>query len=176
MQAKCIIVKGDLLPDNIVFTLLINRLHKPDCQNGFILDGFPRTLAQAKLLKDAQIDIHYILDIQINDKDIIQRLSGRRIHPASGRSYHIRYNPPKVAGIDDISGEPLIQRNDDKEETIQHRLKIYHNNTKPILAYYQKYSANNNTTKPKVLFLKGTSTQQEIFNTIWSEIGMRAAD
>ena len=137
-QAKAFMDAGKLVTDEIIIGLVKERIAQDDCQNGFLLDGFPRTIAQADALKDNNIQIDAVIEIKVPDELIVQRLSGRRIHPASGRSYHIKYNPPKEEGKDDITGEPLIQRDDDKEETILARLKVYHEQTAPLVDYYQQ--------------------------------------
>ena len=136
LSAKKIMDSGALVSDDIMINLVKERIAKEDCQNGFLLDGFPRTQAQAQSLKDAGVKIDYVLDIQVPDEEIIHRLSGRYVHPASGRTYHVDYHPPKIAGLDDITGEALVQRDDDKEETVKKRLQVYHELTKPLIHFY----------------------------------------
>lgn len=137
-KVKIIMDSGGLVDDQLMIDLVKKRIAEQDCVNGFLLDGFPRTLPQAVALKEANIDIDYVIEIHVDDKDIVKRISGRRVHLPSGRVYHNELNPPKVEGIDDITGELLIQRDDDKEATILHRLKVYHELTSPLIAYYQE--------------------------------------
>jgi adenylate kinase len=138
LEAKKQMEAGSLVPDDIILGLIKERIAEPDCQNGFLLDGFPRTIAQAEGLADMNVTIDYVIEIAVDDEEIIRRLSGRRIHPGSGRVYHIEFNPPKVAGKDDVTGESLIQRDDDREETVRKRLEVYHRQTKPLVDYYRK--------------------------------------
>jgi len=126
LEAKKFMDAGGLVPDTVIIGLVKERINQDDCSNGFLFDGFPRTIPQANALNDAGVDIDYVIEIDVNDEEIIKRLSGRRVHPESGRTYHVLFNTPKVEGIDDISGEPLVQRDDDKEETIKKRLEVYH--------------------------------------------------
>ncbi|TNH03871.1 adenylate kinase [Testudinibacter sp. TR-2022] len=136
-QAKQLMDAGKLVPDDLIIALVKERVAQDDAKNGFLLDGFPRTIPQADALKDAKIDIDFVLEFDVPDQVIVERMSGRRVHPASGRVYHVVYNPPKIDGKDDISGEDLIIRADDKPETVLDRLNIYHNTTKPLVDYYQ---------------------------------------
>ncbi len=137
-EAKKQMEAGGLVPDDIILGLIKERIAEPDCQNGFLFDGFPRTIAQAEGLADMNVDLDYVIEIAVDDEEIIRRLSGRRIHPGAGRVYHIEFNPPKVVGKDDVTGEPLIQRDDDREETVRKRLEIYHRQTKPLVDYYER--------------------------------------
>ncbi len=134
--AKKIMDEGGLVSDDIILGLIKERIAQEDCANGFLLDGFPRTIAQAEGLKEMGVDIDYVIEIKVDDEEIIKRMAGRRVHPGSGRSYHVDYNPPKQQGLDDVTGEPLIQREDDKEETVRKRLKVYHEQTQPLVDYY----------------------------------------
>ena len=136
VEAKKVMDAGGLVSDNIILGLIKERIMQADCQNGFLLDGFPRTIAQAEGLEAMGIAIDHVIEIEVADEEIIKRMAGRRVHTQSGRTYHILYNPPKVEGIDDITGEPLILRDDDKEETVRKRLSVYHNQTKPLVDYY----------------------------------------
>lgn len=136
-QAKVVMDKGQLVSDELIINLVKERLEQPDCANGCIFDGFPRTIAQAQALANAGVDIDYVVEISVPDDEIVQRLSGRRSHPASGRVYHVVYNPPKVAGLDDETGEPLVQRDDDKEAVIRDRLAVYHGQTAMLVGHYQ---------------------------------------
>ena len=140
LKAKVLMEKGELLPDDLILDLVKDRISEKDCANGFLFDGFPRTLDQANALKDKGIKIDCVIEIMVDDDEIIQRMSGRRVHTASGRTYHIKYNPPKQENIDDETGEPLIQRPDDNEETVRKRLAIYHDQTSPLVDFYKKSS------------------------------------
>ena len=141
VQAKKIMDQGLLVSDEIILGLIKERIKDPDCEKGFLLDGFPRTIAQADGLELMGIGIDHVIEFQVDDEEIVQRMSGRRVHLASGRSYHIRFNPPRVDGLDDVTGEPLIQRDDDSEATVRKRLAVYHDQTLPLVSYYQKKAA-----------------------------------
>ena len=141
LAAKKIMDAGELVSDDIIIGLVKERLQQPDCKNGFLFDGFPRTIPQAEALKEAGIPIDYVLEIAVPDEAILERMSGRRVHLPSGRSYHIKFNPPKVEGKDDVTGEDLIQRDDDKEETVKKRLQVYHKQTEALVDFYQKLDA-----------------------------------
>jgi adenylate kinase len=138
LKVKDIMASGGLVSDDIIIALVKERLSQPDCQKGFLFDGFPRTIPQAQALMDAGVKIDRVIEIDVADAEIISRLSGRRVHAASGRVYHIEHNPPKAAGIDDVSGEPLVQREDDQEETVRKRLAVYHEQTKPLVTFYKQ--------------------------------------
>ena len=140
LKAKVLMEKGELVPDDLILDLVKDRISEKDCANGFLFDGFPRTLDQANALKEKGIKIDCVIEIMVGDDEIIQRMSGRRVHTASGRTYHIKYNPPKQENIDDETGEPLIQRPDDNEETVRKRLAIYHDQTSPLVDFYKKSS------------------------------------
>ena len=140
LKAKVLMEKGELVPDDLILDLVKDRISEKDCANGFLFDGFPRTLDQANALKEKGIKIDCVIEIMVDDDEIIQRMSGRRVHSASGRTYHIKYNPPKQENIDDETGEPLIQRPDDNEETVRKRLAIYHDQTSPLVDFYKKSS------------------------------------
>ena len=141
LKAKSFMDRGELVPDNLIIDLVKQRIIQEDCSRGFMLDGFPRTLSQAKALDEAQLKINYVVAIEVPDEVIIERLSGRRVHPASGRTYHVQFNPPKNANKDDITNEELIIRDDDKEETVISRLANYNKSTKPLISFYQDKSA-----------------------------------
>jgi len=136
IEAKKVMDAGGLVSDGIILGLIKERIAQPDCANGFLLDGFPRTIAQAEGLKDMGVNIDTVIEIVVEDEEIVKRMAGRRVHLQSGRTYHIEFNPPKVDGLDDVTGEPLIQRDDDKEETVRKRLSVYHEQTKPLVGYY----------------------------------------
>jgi adenylate kinase len=138
LAAKKVMDAGQLVSDDIILGLVKERLKQPDCAQGYLLDGFPRTIPQAEGLKGANVVVDYVLEIDVPDADIIMRMGGRRVHPASGRTYHVKFNPPRVDGRDDATGEPLVQRDDDKEETVRKRLEVYRSQTRPLVDYYSK--------------------------------------
>jgi len=141
LQAKKVMDAGALVSDDIIIGLVKDRLQQPDCQSGYLFDGFPRTIPQAQALLDADIKIDYVVEIEVPEEDIIERMSGRRVHPASGRTYHVKFNPPKQEGLDDVTGEPLVQRDDDKEETVRNRLAVYREQTRPLVDFYSKMAS-----------------------------------
>lgn len=153
--AQAAIEKGQLVSDDVIIQLIRERIAQPDCEKGFLLDGFPRTLTQAEALRRDQIYIDAILELAVPEAILIKRLSGRRLHPGSGRTYHIEYHPPKVADKDDVTGEPLIQREDDHPSVIQARLEVYHQQTQPLLHYYQQWAASHDARAPKLFNLAG---------------------
>ncbi len=165
-QAQQIMKRGELVSDDIMIGLIKARLTKPDCQRGFLLDGFPRTLPQAEALKAQHIHPDFVLEIALDDEAIVQRLSGRRLHPASGRVYHIDFNPPKTAGKDDVTGEPLIQRPDDEEATVRNRLQVYHEQTEPLIHYYQQWEASGTPDAPHLIKVEGRGSVEEIHHII----------
>ena len=150
MMAKKIMEAGGLVSDDIIINLVKERIAEPDCANGFLFDGFPRTIPQADAMKAAGVRIDRVVEIDVADDEIIRRMSGRRVHPASGRTYHVIFNPPKVENFDDITGEPLIQRDDDKEETVRKRLAVYHEQTEPLIAYYSSWSEEGTVDAPVI--------------------------
>ena len=160
LKAKSVMDAGGLVSDDLIINLVKERIAQADCANGFLFDGFPRTIPQAEALREAGVALDHVVEIAVEDEEIVKRLSGRRVHPASGRVYHIEYNPPKVAGKDDISGEELVQREDDKEETVRHRLSVYHSQTKPLVDFYQKLSAAQG--KPKYSHIPGVGSVEAI--------------
>ena len=149
LAAKQVMDSGALVSDDIIIGLVLDRLKAADCASGYLFDGFPRTIPQAEAMKKAHVPIDYVLEIAVPDSAIIERMSGRRVHVASGRTYHVTFNPPRVAGKDDVTGEPLIQRDDDKEETVQNRLAVYHAQTEPLIAYYAKWGASGDPHAPR---------------------------
>src|SRR3954452_6483123 len=149
VAAKKVMDAGQLVSDDIIIGLVKERLKQPDCAKGYLFDGFPRTIPQAEAMKNAAVELDYVLEIDVPDEEIITRMSGRRVHPASGRTYHVKFNPPKFEGTDDLTGEALVQREDDKEETVKKRLDVYHSQTKPLVAYYEKWAATGNGKAPK---------------------------
>ena len=162
VAAKKIMDAGGLVSDEIIIGLVKERLTQPDCINGCLFDGFPRTIPQAQALINAGINIDHVVEIAVPDAEIIGRLSGRRVHPASGRVYHVDHNPPKVAGKDDVSGDNLVQRDDDKEETIKKRLEIYHEQTVQLVGFYQQLAASGDTTAPKYAKVEGVGSVDSI--------------
>lgn len=169
LQVKDIMAAGALVPDELIIGLVKERIAQDDCKNGFLFDGFPRTIPQAEALFAAGVEIDHVLEISVDDEEIVQRLSGRRVHPDSGRIYHIAHNPPKQPGIDDVTGEPLIQREDDKEQTIRKRLAVYHEQTEPLVSYYQQLSAKYG--KPMCSKVEGVGSMSDIKNKIFSVLG-----
>jgi adenylate kinase len=149
LAAKKVMDAGGLVSDDIIIGLVKDRLKEPDCASGYLFDGFPRTLPQADAMKDADVLIDYVLEIDVPDSSIIERMSGRRVHTASGRTYHVTFNPPKVAGKDDVTGEELIQRDDDREETVKKRLEVYHGQTKLLVGYYNDWATSGKPGAPK---------------------------
>ncbi|HAT6333469.1 TPA: adenylate kinase [Legionella pneumophila] len=166
LSAKKIMESGGLVSDDIIIGLVKERLKNPDCDRGFLFDGFPRTLVQAEALKDAEIHLDHVIEIAVDDEEIIERISGRRIHQPSGRVYHVVNQPPKNQGVDDITGEPLIQRDDDKEETIRKRLQVYHSQTAPLVQYYKEWAESGSKEAPKFHTISGTGTVDQIFDNI----------
>lgn len=162
VEAKKIMDAGGLVSDDIIIGLVKERLQQPDCANGYLLDGFPRTIPQAEALRAAGIGVEFVLEIDVEDEEIIGRMSGHRVHPGSGRTYHIKFNPPKVEGIDDVSGEPLIQRDDDKEATVMKRLQVYRSQTLPLVEYFQKWSATRDPVAPKYRRVEGIGSVDNI--------------
>ena len=166
LEAKKIMDAGELVSDDLILSLVKERITQDDCKSGYLFDGFPRTIAQAEGMVTANIDVDYVVELQVDDDAIVDRMSGRRIHPGSGRSYHIVYNPPKKPDTDDITGEPLIQRDDDKEETVRNRLKVYHDQTAPLIAFYTDLQAKKTEKAPKLLQINGMNDIDEIKNNI----------
>lgn len=160
LKVKGVMESGGLVSDDIIIDLIKERITQPDCANGFLFDGFPRTIPQAEALREAGVKIDHVVEIAVDDEEIVKRLSGRRVHPASGRIYHTEHNPPKVPGKDDETGEALIQRDDDKEETVRHRLAVYHDQTKPLIDFYQKLGATEGT--PKFSHVAGVGSVEQI--------------
>ena len=162
MAAKKVMDAGGLVSDDIMIGLVKDRLKECDCDNGYLFDGFPRTIAQADAMKDAGIHVDYVLEIDVPDESIVERMSGRRSHPGSGRVYHIKFNPPKVDNLDDLTGEPLIQRDDDKAETVMKRLAVYHNQTEVLLGYYNKWAQSGLPGAPKYRRISGVGPVEQI--------------
>lgn len=170
IMAKKIMESGGLVSDDIIINLVRERIAEPDCANGFLFDGFPRTIPQADALKAANVQIDYVVEIDVPDSEIIKRMSGRRVHPASGRTYHIEFNPPKVAGKDDVTGEALIQRDDDQEETVRKRLQVYHDQTRPLIQYYRNWSASGTSNAPRYIKIAGIGDVDAIRHSIMTAL------
>ena len=162
LQAKAVMDSGALVSDDIIIGLVKERITQPDCAKGFLFDGFPRTIPQADAMKAAGVKLDYVLEIDVPFDAIIERMSGRRSHPASGRTYHVKFNPPKVAGQDDVTGEPLIQRDDDKEETVKKRLDVYSAQTRPLVDYYSSWAKADPAAAPKYRAISGIGSVDEI--------------
>jgi len=170
LAAKKVMDGGNLVSDDIIIGLVQERIKQPDCANGYFFDGFPRTIPQAQALKDAGIQIDYVVEIEVADKEIIQRMSGRRVHPASGRTYHLVFNPPRVEGKDDITGEALVQRPDDVESTVIKRLNVYHDQTKPLVEYYSAWAKSGDAQAPKCINIPGVGGVTEIRDKIFAAL------
>lgn len=162
LQAQAVMAAGGLVSDELIINLVKERLTQADCANGFLFDGFPRTIPQAEAMRAAGVNLDYVLEIDVPFDAIIERMSGRRSHPASGRTYHVKFNPPKVDGIDDVSGEPLVQRDDDKEETVKKRLDVYSAQTRPLVDYYSKWAASSPNEAPKYRMISGMGSVESI--------------
>jgi adenylate kinase len=162
VAAKQVMDAGGLVSDDLIISLVKERIAQPDCANGFLFDGFPRTIPQADAMKSAGVKLDLVLEIDVPDAAIIERMSGRRVHPASGRTYHVINNPPKAADQDDVTGEPLIQRDDDREEIVRKRLEVYHRQTRPLVDYYAQWAATGDVQAPRYRKIDGTGTVEEI--------------
>ena len=170
IAAKKVIDSGSLVSDDIIIGLVKERIKESDCAKGFLFDGFPRTIPQADAMKAAGVELDFVVDIAVDDSEIVDRISGRRTHPGSGRTYHVKFNPPKVAGKDDVTGEDLIQRDDDKEETIKKRLSVYHDQTKPLIAYYGDWAASGVPGAPRYARVAGVGKVEEIRDRIFAAL------
>jgi adenylate kinase len=161
LEAKKFMDAGGLVPDEVIIGMIKERIQDADCKDGFLFDGFPRTIPQAEAMKQAGVDIDYVVEIDVPDEEIIKRMSGRRMHLASGRTYHVIFNPPKVTGKDDVTGEELVQRDDDKEETVMKRLEVYHSQTKPLVEYYSSW-AKSSDKAPQYVKVDGIGKMDDI--------------
>ncbi len=170
LAAKKIMDAGGLVSDDIIIGLVKDRIKEPDCAKGFLFDGFPRTIPQAEAMKEAGVKIDYVVEIDVDDAEIIKRMSGRRVHVASGRTYHVVFNPPKAAGKDDATGEDLIQRDDDKEETVKKRLEVYHAQTEPLVEYYSKWANSGQPGAPKYAKIAGVGSVENIRDGIFAAL------
>ncbi len=162
LAAKRVMDSGALVSDDIIIGLVKERLTEPDCAKGYLFDGFPRTIPQADAMKDAKVPIDYVLEIAVPDASIVERMSGRRVHVASGRTYHVRFNPPKREGLDDVTGEPLVQREDDREETVTKRLEVYHAQTEPLVAYYTRWAETGAREAPRYRRVDGEGSVESV--------------
>ncbi|MBI2970446.1 MAG: adenylate kinase [Gammaproteobacteria bacterium] len=170
MEAKKIMDAGELVSDDLILGLVRERVAQPDCANGYLFDGFPRTIAQAEGMKAAGIQVEFVLEIHVDDEEIVRRMSGRRVHTASGRTYHVVFNPPKTPGQDDVSGEPLVQRADDQEETVRKRLDVYHRQTAPLIDYYSRRAENGDPDAPAYIRIEGSGDLKRIRDSILSAL------
>ena len=170
LEARKFMDAGALVPDEVIIGLVQERIGQPDCKNGFLFDGFPRTIPQADAMKNAGVDLDYVVEIDVDDAEIVKRLAGRRVHPSSGRVYHVTFNPPKADGKDDVTGEALVQRDDDKEETILKRLEVYHSQTKQLVAYYSDMAASGAPGAPKYVRIAGVGSMESIRDQILREL------
>ena len=170
LEAKSYMDSGGLVPDAVIIGLVTERIKEADCKNGFLFDGFPRTIPQADAMKAAGVNIDYVVEIDVPDSAIVERMSGRRSHPDSGRTYHVTFNPPKVEGKDDITGEDLVQREDDKEETVKKRLDVYHDQTKPLVDYYANWADSGEAGAPKHVKVNGLGEMNNIRDNIFDSL------
>jgi adenylate kinase len=166
LKAKGFMDSGGLVPDDVIIGLVKERIQESDCEKGFLFDGFPRTIPQADAMKEAGVPIDAVVDINVPDEEIIKRMGGRRAHLASGRTYHVTFNPPKEEGKDDVTGEPLVQRDDDKEETVRNRLDVYHDQTEPLIDYYKDWQSSGEAGAPQYVRIEGIGKVEEIRDQI----------
>lgn len=168
LQAKKVMDEGGLVSDDIIIGLVKERIAQADCAKGFLFDGFPRTIPQADAMKDAGVKIDAVVEIDVADEEIIKRMSGRRVHPGSGRTYHVVYNPPKVDGKDDVTGEELVQREDDREDTVRQRLKVYHDQTEPLISYYRGWNEEGTEGAPRYVYVPGVGSVDDIRDKVFN--------
>ncbi|MGH1472295.1 MAG: adenylate kinase [Cellvibrionaceae bacterium] len=168
IKAKSIMESGALMPDDLIIDIVKSRIEEDDCQKGFLFDGFPRTIPQAQALIDSGIEIDHVIEIHVDDEEIVSRLSGRRVHESSGRVYHLKYAPPQKEGVDDETGDALIQREDDKEETVRKRLSIYHDQTEPLVEFYKKLLINGESNAPEYTQVKGVGDVDAIREKVFA--------
>ncbi|HEX9182427.1 MAG TPA: adenylate kinase [Burkholderiales bacterium] len=169
--AKRLMDAGQLVADDVILKLVAERLKRPDCAKGYLFDGFPRTLPQAEAMKADSVRVDAVLEIDVPDEEIVRRMGGRRVHPASGRTYHVAFNPPKVAGQDDVTGEPLVQREDDREETVRRRLEVYRAQTRPLVEYYARWAAAGDARAPRYVRISGLGGVEEIRDRAFAALG-----
>jgi len=173
LAAKDVMASGQLVSDDLIIRLVKERIKEPDCHNGFLLDGFPRTISQAMALKEEGIYIDYVVEIDVDDAEIVKRMSGRRMHEPSGRVYHVKFNPPKTEGRDDETGDPLVQREDDQEETVRKRLSVYHSQTEPLIAFYSKQAQKGAHPCLHYVRIKGTGSVNDIRDQVLMALGAK---
>ena len=169
-DAKGYMDRGALVPDPLVIELVKERVKQPDAASGFIIDGFPRTIAQAEALRAAGLDIDFVVDFDVDDEEVLKRMSGRRVHPGSGRTYHVVFNPPKLPDHDDVTGEPLVQRPDDNEQTVRTRINTYHDQTKPLVKYYLDWSASGDPRAPRYVHIDGLGAVEAVRDQIFAAL------
>ncbi len=170
LEAKKFMDAGGLVPDAVIIGMVQERLKEADCQNGYLFDGFPRTIPQAEAMKAAGVALDFVVEVDVPDSSIIERLAGRRVHLPSGRTYHVKFNPPKVVGKDDVTGEDLVQRDDDKEETVKKRLEVYHSQTKPLVDFYGNWAATGDAKAPKSRKVAGVGGVDEITARVFAAL------
>jgi adenylate kinase len=170
IKAKAVMDAGQLVSDDIIIGLVQERITQQDCANGFLFDGFPRTIPQADALKEAGVKIDAVVEIDVDNEEIIKRMSGRRVHPGSGRTYHVIFNPPKAEGTDDVTGDALIQREDDKEETVRARLKVYDEQTAPLVSYYKSWVESDAASAPRYVYIPGVGSVEQIRDNIFAAL------
>ena len=171
VAAKQVMDGGNLVSDEVIIALVKERISRPDCRAGFLFDGFPRTIPQAEAMKTAQVPIEHVVEIAVSDATIVERMSGRRVHVASGRTYHAKFNPPKKDMVDDVTGEALVLRKDDEEATVRNRLEVYHRQTEPLVAYYEKWAATGDRRAPKYHRIDGVGAVEEVRDRIFAALG-----
>lgn len=170
LEAKRLMDAGQLCPDGLIIELVKQRIAEPDCRNGFLFDGFPRTIPQAEALRAQGVNLDFVVEIAVDDAEIVRRMSGRRVHPGSGRTYHVEFNPPRNPGKDDLTGEDLIQRDDDAEDTVRKRLQVYHEQTEPLVDYYSRWFASGDERAPKYVRVDGHGGVGQIRDTIFTAL------
>ena len=171
LAAKQVMDRGELVSDDIIIALVKERIKAPDAARGFLFDGFPRTIPQAEAMRAAQVPIEHVVEVSVSDATIVERMSGRRAHLPSGRTYHVKFNPPRRAGFDDVTGEPLVQRDDDQEDTVKKRLAVYHRQTEPLIEYYAKWGATGDPRAPKYHRIDGLGKVEEVRDRIFAALG-----
>jgi adenylate kinase len=171
VAAKQVMDGGNLVSDDVIIALVKERISRPDCRAGFLFDGFPRTIPQAEAMKTAAVPIEHVVEIAVSDATIVERMSGRRVHVASGRTYHVKFNPPKQDMVDDVTGEALVLRKDDEEATVRNRLEVYHRQTEPLVAYYEKWAATGDARAPKCHRIDGVGAVEEVRDRIFAALG-----
>ncbi|GAB2714302.1 adenylate kinase [Halomonas garicola] len=175
LKVQDIMNSGGLVSDDIIIDLVKDRISQPDCENGFLFDGFPRTIPQADAMKEAGVKLDHVLEIAVADEEIVNRLAGRRVHPTSGRTYHIDHNPPKEPGMDDVTGEALIQREDDQESTVRNRLAVYHDQTAPLVDYYRQWAKEDPEAAPEYHCVEGVGSVEDITRQVTEALGTKVA-